>query len=169
MLPDTGWPLAAEVPAGIEQALTLGVIRQESSFDAAVVSPAGARGLMQLMPATAGTLARKLGLTPSVPAPISDPTLNVKLGTAYLQQMLDMFDGAVPLAVAAYNAGPNRVQQWLETNADPRTAGVDIVDWIELIPFGETRNYVQRVIENEEVYRAKLNVALPHPLARWLR
>lgn len=169
MLPDAGWPLAAEVPPGIEQALALGVIRQESSFDAAVVSPAGARGLMQLMPATAGPLARKLGLTPSVPALISDPSFNMRVGTAYLQQMLDEFDGAVPLAVAAYNAGPNRVQEWLETNGDPRETGVDMIDWIELIPIGETRNYVQRVIENQEIYRAKLNLVLPHPLARWLR
>jgi soluble lytic murein transglycosylase len=169
MLPDAGWPLAAEVPPGIEQALALGVIRQESSFDAAVISPAGARGLMQLMPATAVPLARKLGLTPSVPALISDPAFNMRLGAAYLQQMLDEFDGAVPLAVAAYNAGPNRVREWLGTNGDPRDAGVDIIDWIELISLTETRKYVQRVIENEEVYRAKLYAVLPHPLARWLR
>ncbi len=174
MLPDAGWPVAVSAPAGIEPALTLGVIRQESSFDISVISEAGARGLMQLMPATAATLARKLGLTPSLPALITDAAFNMRLGTAYLQQMLDEFDGAVPLVVAAYNAGPSRVREWLGSNGDPRgpgidMPGVDMIDWIELIPFGETRNYVQRVIENEVVYRAKLNVVLPHPLARWLR
>lgn len=168
MLPDTGWPMAANVPPGIQPALTLGLIRQESSFDTAVISESGARGLMQLMPATAGTLARQLGMAPSVPALVNDPAFNIRLGTAYLQQMLDEFGGAVPLAVAAYNAGPNRVQQWLATNGDPRGGSVDMIDWLELIPFGETRNYVQRVIENEMIYRAKLNDVLPHPLARWL-
>ena len=169
MLPDAGWPMPVAAPAGIEPALTFGLIRQESSFDANIVSEAGARGLMQLMPATAATLARKFGITPSVPALTADPAFNMRLGTAYLQQMLDQFDGAVPLAVAAYNAGPSRVQEWLGTNGDPREVGVDMIDWIELIPFGETRNYVQRVIENEVVYRAKLNFSAPHPLARWLR
>jgi soluble lytic murein transglycosylase len=169
MLPDAGWPVAVSPPASGEPALTLGVIRQESSFDTAVISEAGARGLMQLMPGTAAALARKLGLAPSVPALITDASFNMRLGTAYLQQMLDEFDGAVPLAVAAYNAGPSRVQEWLGANGDPRGASVDMIDWIELIPFNETRNYVQRVIENEIVYRAKLNIVQPHPLARWLR
>jgi soluble lytic murein transglycosylase len=169
MLPDAGWPTAVTPPAGVEEALTLGVIRQESSFDTAVISEAGARGLMQLMPGTAAALARKAGLAPSVPALITDASFNMRLGTAYLQQMLDQFDGAVPLAVAAYNAGPSRVQEWLGVNGDPRGPDIDMIDWIELIPFNETRNYVQRVIENEMVYRAKLNVVLPHPLARWLR
>ena len=93
----------------------------------------------------------------------------MRLGTAYLRAMLDQFDGCIPLAVAAYNAGPSRVQEWLATNGDPRQSGVAMIDWIELIPFGETRNYVQRVIENEVVYRARSGAVKPHPLAQWLR
>jgi soluble lytic murein transglycosylase len=169
ILLDTGWPLAAQVPPGVEPALTLGVIRQESSFDTTTISPAGARGLMQLMPATAATVARELGLTPSVPALTLDPGFNMRLGTAYLQDLLDQFGASVPLAVAGYNAGPGHVLEWLGDNGDPSGVGVDVIDWIELIPFGETRNYVQRVIENEVVYRARRGEVLPHPLARWLR
>ena len=169
LLIDSGWPMAAAPPPGVEPALTLGVIRQESSFDTATVSPSGARGLMQLMPATAGIVARQLGLAPSVPALTLDPVFNMRLGTAYLEQLLEQFAGSVPLAVAGYNAGPGRVLEWIGNNGDPSGVGVDIIDWIELIPFGETRNYVQRVIENQVIYRAKRGEVLPHPLARWLR
>jgi soluble lytic murein transglycosylase len=171
VLLDTGWPTPVEVPggAGVEAALALGIIRQESSFEASTVSPVGARGLMQLMPATAALVARKLRLTGPVPALTADPGTNMQLGTAYLRDLLDQFDGMVPLAVAAYNAGPGRVQEWLRGNGDPRTGAVDMIDWIELIPFGETRNYVQRVIENEVVYRARSGEERPHPLSQWLR
>ena len=163
----TGWPAPAEIPAdaGIDPALALGVIRQESSFDTTTVSPAGARGLMQLMPATATPLARKLGLRASIPALTGDPHYNIQLGTAYLREMLDQFAGSVPLAVAAYNAGPTRVQQWLASNGDPRTPGADMIDWIEQIPLNETRNYVQRVIENLVIYRAQRGDAAAHPIA----
>ena len=133
--------------------MALAVIRQESSFDIAAGSPAGARGLMQLMPATAAATARKLGLPVSLPALTGDPAYNIRLGSAFLRGLLDQFDGSVPLAVAAYNAGPRRVAEWIEANGDPRGARVDAIDWIELIPFTETRNYVQRVIENEVIYR----------------
>lgn len=167
----TGWPEAAVIPAdtGIEPALALGLIRQESSFDPTVVSPAGARGLMQLMPATATQLGQRLGLPVPLPALTADPDLNVRLGTAYLRALLDRFDGALPLAIAAYNAGPARVQTWLAELGDPRIGTVDMIDWLELIPLGETRNYVQRVIENIVVYRAHRGETTPHPLARWLR
>jgi hypothetical protein len=135
-----------EVGKPVDPALVLGLIRQESSFDTVIVSPAGARGLMQLMPGTAGVVARKLGVAVSLPALTIDAGYNMRLGTSYLRDMLDQFDGAVPLAVAAYNAGPNRVQEWLAENGDPRTPGaIDIIDWMELIPFSETRNYVQLV------------------------
>ncbi len=166
----TGWPVAAEIPAdaGVDPALALGVIRQESSFDVAADSPAGARGLMQLMPATAAATARKLGLPVSVPN-LVDPTYNIRLGTAYLRGLLDQYDNSVPMAVAAYNAGPRRVGEWVLANGDPRTAGVDPIDWIELIPFNETRNYVQRVIENEVIYHVKRGDMAPHPLGRVMR
>jgi len=157
MLPDEGWPLAAEPPeAKLDPAISLGIIRQESSFDAGALSPAGARGLMQLMPATAQAVARQLNESTPAPMLMSDPAGNMRLGAAYLRSMLDQFAGVLPLAVAAYNAGPHRVSEWLHDNGDPRAAGgPDMVDWIELIPFSETRNYVQRVLENITVYRAK--------------
>jgi len=171
VLPDAGWPVAVKVPgsAGVEAALALGIIRQESSFETSTVSPAGARGLMQLMPNTAGLVAHRLRLTVSVAALTADPGYNMQLGTTYLRDLLDEFDGVVPLAVAAYNAGPTRVQEWLRTNGDPRAGTVDMIDWIELIPFSETRNYVQRVIENQVTYRAKRGEERPHPLSQWLR
>ena len=170
VLLDAGWPQAADIPqgAGVEPALALGIIRQESSFDSTTVSPVGAQGLMQLMPETAAQTAKLLGLR-RLPSLTGDPAVNVQLGTAYLHELLDQFDGCTPLAVAAYNAGPGRVNEWLASNGDPRGGGIEMIDWIEQIPFGETRNYVQRVIENEVIYRAKRGDAAPHPLAQWLR
>jgi soluble lytic murein transglycosylase len=166
MLMQTGWPQPVDIPkaSGVEPALALGIIRQESSFDTSTVSPVGARGMMQLMPATAGVVARQIGMPISASALVLDPDANVRLGTAYLRELLDQFAGSVPMAVAAYNAGPNRVQSWVGMNGDPRVAGTDMIDWIELIPFGETRNYVQRVIENEVIYRAKRGEILPPPV-----
>lgn len=175
ILARSGWPVPVAVPPaeGLDPALVLGLIRQESSFDTEVVSPSGARGLMQLMPGTARDVARDLGTRVSLASLTAAPEENLRLGTHYLRAMLDRFGGCTPLAIAAYNAGPNRVQQWLADNGDPRLAGVsnqpDMIDWIELIPFGETRNYVQRVIENIVVYRARTGVVAPHPLAQWLK
>jgi soluble lytic murein transglycosylase len=138
---------------GPEAALVLALIRQESAFDSKAISRAGARGLMQLMPSTARLVARNTGEVYSAYWLTSDPDYNVRLGRAYLKSMLQRFDGAYVLALAAYNAGPHRVDRWLVTNGDPRTAAIDTVDWIEQIPFGETRNYVQRVLESLSVYR----------------
>ncbi len=170
VLLDGGWPVAASVPAAaaVEPALILGVIRQESSFDPMTVSQSGARGLMQLMPGTAAQAAHGLGLPESLPALTADSGYNLRLGTAYLRSLLDLYDGSVPLAIAAYNAGPTHVSEWLASYGDPRTGAVAMLDWIELIPFSETRNYVQRVIESEVVYRARLGEAKPHPLAQSL-
>ena len=171
ILLDAGWPRAASLPpdTGVEPALVLAIMRQESSFDPRTVSPAGALGLMQLLPGTAATVARQIGYRLPLPSLTADTGANMRLGTAYLRSLMAEFDGCTPLAVAAYNAGPSRVQQWLAENGDPRQSGVDMLDWIELIPFGETRNYVQRVIESEEVYRARSGETLPYPLAQWLR
>jgi soluble lytic murein transglycosylase len=168
ILADTGWPTTVTPPAGpVEPAVTLGVIRQESGFDVNAASPAGARGLMQLMPGTAADMARQLGVQPSLVSLTGDPQENMKLGTTYLQGLLDRFGGSLALALAAYNAGPGHVLDWLTTIGDPRAGAIDMIDWIELIPFGETRNYVQRVIENVAVYRARLGVTAPYPLAPW--
>jgi soluble lytic murein transglycosylase len=168
LLPDAGWPLAAEPPDGeVDPAVALGIIRQESSFDIGAVSPSGARGLMQLMPFTAQAVAKQVGVATSLVSLTSDPSHNMRLGTAYLRQMLDRFDGSLPLAVAAYNAGPHRVDEWLGENGDPRVGPIDMLDWIELIPFGETRNYVQRVLENVVIYRARRGETTPTLLAKW--
>ena len=169
VLAEAGWPRPVQPPAGsVEAAVALGLIRQESSFDIGAASPVGARGLMQLMPATAASVARRLNEPASVPALTSDPAYNMRLGTAYLQGLLDQFGGALPLALAGYNAGPHRVQSWLTAQGDPVGGGVDMVDWIEMIPFNETRNYVQRVIENVVIYRAQRGEVPPHPLDRWI-
>jgi soluble lytic murein transglycosylase len=166
MLPNSGWPTPVDPPAPVEPALTLGLIRQESNFDAGVASPVGARGLMQLMPATALAVAKQIG-EPVAAQFLLDPASNMRLGTTYLAGLLDRFGGVIPYAVAGYNAGPSRVAEWLMANGDPAGGNLDMVDWIELIPFNETRNYVQRVIENVVIYRAHAGAVLPHPLARF--
>ncbi|WP_162913356.1 lytic transglycosylase domain-containing protein [Rhodospirillaceae bacterium SYSU D60014] len=141
---------------GPEDALILAVMRQESVFAVDAVSHAGARGLMQLMPATARHVARKLKLPYDRKQLTRDPILNIKLGSAYLSQMVERFSGSYLLAIAAYNAGPSRVVEWMRVYGDPREPGIDAIDWIESIPFSETRNYVQRVLENLQVYRHRL-------------
>jgi soluble lytic murein transglycosylase len=127
------------------------IARQESQFDKKIVSSANARGLMQLMPGTAREQAGKMGLGGGS---LDDPAYNIMLGSGYFQRMLSYFGGSYPLAVAAYNAGPGNVNKFIAKNGDPRLPGVDMVRWIELIPIYETRNYVQRVLENAVVYDA---------------
>lgn len=160
-MPHMGWPMPFEPPAPPDPAFSLGIMRQESSFDIGAVSSSGARGLMQLMPFTAQAVAKQLAIPVSVSNLTSDAAQNMRLGTAYLQEVLTRFDNCLPLAAAAYNAGPTRVAQWLNENGDPRTGPVDMVDWIELIPVAETRNYVQRVTENVTVYRAERHDPAP--------
>jgi soluble lytic murein transglycosylase len=132
-------------------ALVNGITRQESSFDRSAVSHAGARGLMQLMPGTAREQAGKMGYGYDFSRLTSDPAYNVMLGSAYFQRLLNMWGGNVPLAVASYNAGAGNVRKWIRAYGDPR-GNVDVLKWIEAIPFMETRGYVQRVIENSVVY-----------------
>jgi soluble lytic murein transglycosylase len=161
VLPHLGWPAPYNPATPPDPAFTLGIMRQESSFDIGAVSPSGARGLMQLMPPTATAVAKQLGILASVPTLTVDASHNIRLGSAYLQEMLTRFDNCLPLAAAAYNAGPTRVAQWLGDNGDPRTGPIDMVDWIELIPTGETRNYVQRVTENVVMYRTARGDSAP--------
>mgnify|MGYP001762805216 FL=1 len=124
---------------------------------------------MQLLPTTAAEVARRNGIPHQFGWLTSDPAHNMKLGSIYLGDQLARFGDNPALAAAAYNAGPRRVAEWLATYGEPGTPGVDMIDWVELIPFSETRNYVQRVIENMVVYRALGgDGAQPHPLARWL-
>lgn len=158
-----GYPLTAvpDMEHGFAPtpALVLAVIRQESGFDREAISRAGARGMMQLMPGTAKQVSRNLALNYTRDRLTTDPGYNIRLGQAYLAQMLERYAGSAPLALAAYNAGPHRVDRWLGEFGDPRNGAVDMIDWIELIPFSETRNYVQRVSEAETVYRYLLSGA----------
>jgi len=140
--------------AAPDPALVLGLIRQETEFDAYAISSAGARGLMQMMLPTAKITAKQANLPYRPGALLSDPTYNIQLGMTQFHDQLDRFGGSWVLTAAGYNAGPNNAKKWLASNGDPRTS--DPIDWIEQIPFGETRNYVQRVLENTEVYRARM-------------
>lgn len=139
--------------AGLEPALVLALIRQESEFYTKARSSVGALGLMQLMPATARQTARSIGMAYNRNRLTSDPEYNLRLGQAYLAQLLTRFDGSYILALAAYNAGPARAERWIREFGDPRDPAVDPVLWIERIPFSETRNYVQRILESLVVYR----------------
>jgi soluble lytic murein transglycosylase len=140
-----------------EAALLLGLARQESTFNTWGRSHAGAQGLLQLMPRTAHLMARALRVPYNQARLTADPDYNVLLGRYYLRRLLDRYDGEAVLAMSAYNAGPGRVEAWLELNGDPRRGDLhDLVDWVELIPFAETRNYVQRVIEARNMYRVRL-------------
>ena len=157
ILPERGYPLRTPPQGGsAEPALILGIVRQESGFDPRVRSGAGARGMMQLMPGTARIVAAKQGVSYSADM-LDDPEYNMRLGASYIGDMVDTFSGSYVLAAAAYNAGPGRPAQWVGLCGDPRSSSVDPADFIECIPFSETRNYVMRVIEGMQVYRARLN------------
>ncbi|MEI4232761.1 lytic transglycosylase domain-containing protein [Roseovarius sp. D22-M7] len=150
--------------------LVLSIARRESEFNPVVASPAGARGLMQLMPATARAVAGDLGLAYDASALLGDPAYNARLGAAYLDRLLTRYGGNILLVAAAYNAGPSRAATWIDENGDPRLQDAHgIVDWIEHIPFRETRNYVMRVAESLPIYRARLgDPALPRPFSQEL-
>lgn len=160
-LVDDGWPRPF-VPSehDLPQGLELAVMRQESSFDPTIVSGAHAVGLMQLLPATGQELARRTHqpYTTVTAATLTNPQVNMTLGAAYLQQLMERFGGSVPYLLAAYNSGPHRVDTWLASLGDPardHASGEVILDWVESIPFEETRNYVERVLENMVIYQAR--------------
>ena len=143
--------------------LVLSIARRESEFDPGVISHAGARGFMQLMPGTAQLVSGWLDVAYDSGRLLSDPAYNARLGAAYLADLAQRFDGNVVMMAAGYNAGPGRPESWMQRFGDPRRGGADIVDWIEMIPFDETRNYVMRVAESVVVYRARLGLD-PHPV-----
>ncbi|PIE11057.1 MAG: murein transglycosylase [Rhodobacterales bacterium] len=149
-------PLAAE-PLPVDPALALSIARQESEFRADAGSPVGAQGLMQLMPGTAREVARRLGIGYSYPMLTSSWSYNARLGSAYLAGLIEDFGDSPVLVAASYNAGPGRAYEWMALRGDPREGELDPVDWIEHIPFRETRNYVQRVTESVPIYRARLS------------
>jgi len=157
ILPERGYPVMQPpyVSGGAEPAFVLSISRQESNFDPGARSSVGARGMMQLMPATAEIVARKMGESYS-PDRLHEPTYNMRLGSSYLGEMINRFSGSYLMAAAAYNAGPGRPTQWASYCGDPRGAATDALDFIECIPFSETRNYVMRTLETTQVYRARL-------------
>ncbi len=169
MLVAEGWPQPFHPPAGVEPAVALGIMRQESSFDATAISGAGARGLMQLMPATARKTAKQNGLAANN---LFDANQNMALGVAYIAELVQNFGNCLPLAIAAYNAGPTNVANWMAEYGDPEMkkaqGGANIIDWVEEIPFSETRNYVQRVSESIVVYRALQTGSAQDPLSPWM-
>ncbi len=156
-LPTFAFPVMTLPPGGPEPALVHAVMRQESNFEVAAESRAGARGLMQIIPATARAISRALNIHYAPEKLASDGHYNLKLGQAFLAELLGRYDGSYILALAAYNAGPGNVARWIKQTGDPRRPDVDAIDWIEQIPFDETRNYVERVLENLQVYRRRID------------
>lgn len=141
----------------VERAMVYAIARQESQFDPRAQSGVGARGLMQMMPATAQRTARRVATSFDVDRLTSDPAYCAKLGQAHLGELMEDWRGSYVLAFASYNAGGGNVKKWIDAYGDPRKGDVDVIDWVERIPFTETRNYVQRVMENLQVYRSRLD------------
>ncbi|MEE7438925.1 lytic transglycosylase domain-containing protein [Methylobacterium oryzae] len=141
----------------VERAMVYAIARQESQFDPRAQSGVGARGLMQMMPATAQRTARRVSTAFDVDRLTSDPAYCARLGQAHLGELMEDWRGSYVLAFASYNAGGGNVKKWIDAYGDPRKGDVDVIDWVERIPFTETRNYVQRVMENLQVYRSRLD------------
>ncbi len=154
--PTIGMPAFEPVGEPVEKPMIFAIARQESVFDSRALSSAGARGLMQLMPATARRTATRAGIGFDAARLTSDAAYNARVGATHLRELVDEWRGSYILTFAAYNAGGSNVKKWIAAYGDPRSASVDPVDWVERIPFSETRNYVQRVLENVQVYRQRL-------------
>ena len=151
------FPMSELADSDVPPELVLSIIRRESEFNPLATSGAGAQGLMQLMPPTAREVSGQLRERYSKKALTEDPDYNMRLGTEYLRQLRQEFGDNVILVASAYNAGPGRTRSWIRKYGDPRRRNVDVLDWIENIPFRETRNYVMRVAESVVVYRARIN------------
>ncbi len=162
ILPRAYYPVPDLVPAdlAVSRALALSIARRESEFDPGARSSADARGLMQVLPGTAKLMAPKLGLTYQADKLLGDPAYNVRMGAGYLREMVNEFGPSIALVASGYNAGPGRPRRWITEFGDPRLAETDIIDWVETIPFTETRTYVMRVVEGVVIYRAKLKGAV---------
>lgn len=172
-IPAPYYPLHSLVEMDLPMApeMSLSIARRESEFDPVVQSGVGARGLMQIMPATGRDIARDLGISNlhTTDRMIADPDYNARLGATYLSQMAGRFDGNVVMMSAAYNAGPARPPRWMQLYGDPRRGDIDIVDWVEMVPFRETQNYIMRVTESLPIYRARLGKdPLPVPFSEEL-
>jgi soluble lytic murein transglycosylase len=161
-------PRWAQIGKPIERSLVFALSRQESEFDPNAGSSVGAQGLMQLMPGTARLVARQYRV-PFMQARLHEPSYNVQLGAAHLADLVDSFNGSYILTLVAYNAGPRRAREWIEANGDPRGGQVDPIDWVECIPFDETRQYVQKVMQNVHVYRSRLAPDTVRPMTADLK
>lgn len=153
--PISGVPQFKQVGNEVEDSLVYSIARQESAFNPKVVSPAKAMGLLQVLPSTARHYARKYGVSYEPNRLLSDPAYNASLGAAMLGDLVSNYRGSYILTAVGYNAGPGRVRDWVQKYGDPRDPKIDAIDWVERIPFSETRNYVQRIVENMQVYRAR--------------
>ncbi len=167
--PTKAMPDWRQIGPPVERALVYGLSRQESEFDPKAGSKVGAQGLMQLMPGTAKLVAKQYGLAYAPAKLTGDPAYNVKLGAAHLGDLINEFGGSYILTLAAYNAGPRRSREWVEAHGDPRSGNVDPIDWVEMIPFTETRNYVQKVMQNVHVYRSRISPKTMHAMTADLR
>jgi soluble lytic murein transglycosylase len=169
-----GYPISAlpswrHMGKPVERALVFGLSRQESEFDTNAGSPVGAQGLMQIMPGTAKLIARQHGVGYAESKLKRDPAYNVKLGAAHLGDLIDNYGGSYILTLVAYNAGPRRSREWSAMFGDPRSKDVDPIDWVETIPFQETRNYVQKVLQNTHVYRSRFEPRSMRPMTADLK
>jgi soluble lytic murein transglycosylase len=154
--PTNGIPEFRMVGPHIDKSVVFAIARQESAFNPRAISSAKALGLMQVLPGTGRQIAKKFGFAFDQNRMLSDASYNAQMGAAELGDVLESYRGSYILSFVAYNAGRGRVKQWIERYGDPRDPKVDPIDWVERIPFSETRNYVQRVLENMQVYRAQL-------------
>lgn len=160
ILTETSYPIPqviVDLGREFDIPFVLAIGRQESEFDTGAISHAKAYGMMQMIDATARATARRHGLSYSRSRMTSDRSYAARMGALHLNDLLEDYDGSYIMAAAAYNAGPRRVTRWVRTYGDPRTGEIDPIDWVESLPFSETRNYIQRVMENMQVYRARLN------------
>ena len=158
-----------EMPQRIPPEMALAIARRESEFYPKVESPVGALGMMQVMPKTAREVAKRLGLRYSSERMLSDWHYNTRIGIAYLEELSERYEGNPILIAAAYNAGPSRADRWIELLGDPRNPKVDLVNWVESIPFEETRNYVMRVAESLPNYAVRLNKKSPDSFYLYLK
>ena len=160
MLTESGYPkpeVITNLPAKFDIPFVLAIARQESEFNTNAASGAKAYGMMQMINSTARATARKAKIPYRRSWLTSNPEYAANLGSHHLHDLLRRYDGSYIMAAAAYNAGPHRVKTWNKSYGDPRLGEIDPIDWLESLPFSETRNYIQRVMENMEVYRARLN------------
>ncbi len=167
--PTKAMPAWNQIGPPVEKALVFGLARQESEFDSNAGSHAGAQGLMQLMPGTAKLVAKQYRLPYAESKLMGDPAYNVKLGAAHLGDLIADYNGSYVLTLVAYNAGPRRAREWLADYGDLRSGQVDPIDWVESIPFQETRQYVQKVLQNTYVYRSRLTPSTMHGMTADLR